>query len=147
MISEVADQFKLLQTLHMTIDKSLEGLSNEDWVRKPGESFNNIASVIDHVMLVEQKFLTAVAGHPADIDTQEPFQANAWDVAKIKEKWSKIIDDTKVVLETINEGMLEEPGLKLSIGELNKRQLLSYMLVHTAHHRGQIPLIKRLLTH
>ncbi len=145
MIKEVQDQFELLKAIHATVDKSLEGLSDEDWVRKPGEGFNTIASIIEHTMLVEQKFLTVVAGHPAEIDSQATFTAASWDVAKIKDKWSKILDDAKIVLEQINEATLDEPGMKAGIGDLNKRQVLSYLLVHTAHHRGQIPLLKRLL--
>ncbi len=145
MIKEVSDQLDLLQAIHASIDKSLEGLSDEDWVRKPGESFNSIASIINHAMLAEQRFLSVVVGHPADIDTQEPFHTQSFDVVKTKDKWAKLVGDARVVLESVNEVTLTEPGLKLGVGDLNKRQLLSYMLAHTAHHRGQIPLLKRLL--
>jgi uncharacterized damage-inducible protein DinB len=145
MVKEIEDQLHVLQILHTTIDKSLEGLADEDWVKKPGESFNNIASIIDHVMLVEQKFLSVIAGMQSEIDSQEPFHASSWDVSKIRSKWSKILADARVLLTNVSEDDLTDFGLKMNAGELNKRELLSYMVAHTAHHRGQIPLLKRML--
>jgi uncharacterized damage-inducible protein DinB len=145
MIKEIEDQLHILQMLHTTIDKALDGLSDEEWVKKPGESFNNIASIIDHVMLVEQKFMSIIAGLPSEIDSQEPFHASSWDVAKIKSKWAKILDDARVLLDNVSEDSLSDPGLNMSAGELNKREVLSYMIAHTAHHRGQLPLLKRML--
>ncbi len=145
MIKEVEDELNVLQLLHTSIDQLVEGLTDEDWAQKPGESFNNIASIIDHVMLVEQKFLSVIAGLPSEIDTQEPFHANSWDVPRIKAKWEKILDDAKLLLSKVSEDDLTDPGLTLRVGDLNKRQLLTYMIAHTAHHRGQLPLVKRLL--
>jgi uncharacterized damage-inducible protein DinB len=145
MLPEVRDQLNLLQSVHASIDKMLDGLSDEQWLKKPREDFNNIASVIEHVILVERKFLAALSGESVDIDVQAPFRANEWDVQRIRSEWRDSLAKAESVLDKLTEADLAAPGLKLGIGEVNKRQLLAYTIAHTAHHRGQIPLIKKLL--
>jgi uncharacterized damage-inducible protein DinB len=145
MIPEVQDQYQLLVSVHRSVDKMVADLSDEQWLKKPAENFNNIASVVEHVVLVERKFLAALAGTSADMDVQAPFRASHWDVASIKRQWQENLQIAEETLSKLTEQDLTAPGLKLGIGELNKRQLLSYMIAHTVHHRGQIPLIKKLL--
>lgn len=145
MIQEVQDQYELLVKLHGTVDKMLEGLSDEAWSTKPLENMNSVASVMDHVLLVEKKFLGFLTGQKLDIDTQAPFKTDQWNVVAIREEWAKSLDAAQTALERVKEEDLTQEGAALGVGTLNKRQLLSYMIAHTAHHRGQIPIIKKLL--
>ncbi|MCL6452619.1 MAG: DinB family protein [Alicyclobacillus sp.] len=145
MLPELEDEYKLLERIHDSIDKMLEGLTDEQLLRKPLPNFNNIASVLDHTARVERRFFSAVAGDPVDTKSQEPFQVDEWDLGAIRAAWADALAYARQVLEGVEEGELEQPGLKLGIGDLNKRQLVTYAIAHTAHHRGQIPLIRKLL--
>ncbi|GGJ07847.1 hypothetical protein GCM10010885_16220 [Alicyclobacillus cellulosilyticus] len=145
MIKEVADLFQLLKNVHATVDKMLEGLSDEDWVKKPRPDFNNIASIIEHTALVERRFFAQVKGETPDIDAGAPFKATSWDVPKIKALWAESLEYARSVLEGLTEADLDQFGAKLGVGEVNKRQLIAYAIAHTTHHRGQIPLVKKLL--
>lgn len=144
MIKEVADQFALLKLIHVTMDKMVEGLSDEEWTAKKGPEFNSVAAVFDHVLLVESKFLSGLTGTPDDTNTQTPFKEGPSDLTDIRSRWAASLEKAEHALQSLTESDLDAPGLKLGVGELNKRQLVSYMIAHTAHHRGQIPIIKKL---
>ncbi|MCL6625338.1 DinB family protein [Alicyclobacillus shizuokensis] len=145
MIQEVSDLYNLLSAVHGTIDQMLEGLTDEQWLKKPLPNFNNIASIIHHMALVERKFFSAVAGENLQIDVGEPFKQTNWNLDDIRQAWAESLPYAARVFSDLKEPELSEPGLKLAVGELNKRQLISYAIAHTAHHRGQIPLVKKLL--
>lgn len=145
MIQEAADLFELLKAMHTSIDKMVEDVQGDQWLTKPLPNFNNVASVIDHITRVERKFFSAIAGEALDIDTGAPFRDADLNVEQIRHAWAESIAYAEQALSGIRQEELSEPGLKLGIGELNKRQLISYAIAHTAHHRGQIPLIKKLL--
>ncbi|MCL6517348.1 DinB family protein [Alicyclobacillus sp.] len=145
MIPEVADLFSLWKMVHASVDKMIADLTDEQLTKKP-EGNNSIAAVLEHTALVERKFLSALAGEVQNIDTQAPFKASSWDVAKIKADWNDVVSYGESVLSKLTAEQLSEFGLKLGVGEVNKRQLLVYMISHTTHHRGQIPILKRLVT-
>ncbi|WP_067624829.1 DinB family protein [Alicyclobacillus acidiphilus] len=145
MVKEVADLYQLLESVHTSIDKMLDGLSDEDWIKKPRPDFNNIASIIEHTALVERRFFTQLQGETPDIDAGRPFKADSWDVAKVKALWAESLDYARAALEGLTESDLDQFAAKLGVGEVNKRQLIAYAIAHTAHHRGQIPLVKKLL--
>ncbi|WP_029421256.1 DinB family protein [Alicyclobacillus macrosporangiidus] len=144
MIPEVADLFSLWKLVHASVDKMIADLTDEQLTKKP-EGNNAIAAVLEHTALVERKFLSALAGQVEDIDVQAPFKASSWDAAKAKGLWNDVLSYGEQVLSGLTAEQLSQPGLKLGVGELNKRQLLAYMIGHTAHHRGQIPILKRLI--
>lgn len=145
MLTEVKDHFEVLTKAHQSIDKMLENLTAEQWSARPQGTFNSIASVVDHVCRVEHKFMSAVSGQSIDIDTQLPFKEATWDVASIQSTWANMLPEWEGVLEQVTADDLERDGLKLGIGTLNRRQLIVYGMGHTLHHRGQIPLLLKLL--
>ncbi len=145
MIKEVTDQLEVLTMVHRSVDKMLEGLTNEQWLFRQNDKWNNIAAVIDHVTRVEKKLIAAVGGKTLDIDAWQPFKENFWDVKKIKEAWSSSSAESKSVLDTLSESALDLPGLTLGGGALNRRQLLTFTISHTTHHRGQISLILKMM--
>ncbi len=145
MVPEVADLYALLQSVHESVDQMVQDLTDEQWLTKPLPNFNNVASVIDHITRVEKKFFSGLAGESLDIDTQAPFKAESWDLNAIRHDWSASLPYAAQVLENVKEEELSQLGLRLRVGELNKRQLIAYAIAHAAHHRGQIPLIKKLL--
>ncbi|MDP9727114.1 DinB family protein [Alicyclobacillus tolerans] len=145
MLKEVEDQYQVLTMVHQSIDQMLEGLHQDDWQKCPKAGFNSIVSILDHVILVEKKFFSAVSGNPMDMDTQLPFKVDHWDVSAVQQAWSEILPYAQSVLEPLNASDLEKPGLNLRVGQLNRRQLITYAIGHTTHHRGQIPLLLKLL--
>lgn len=146
MVPEVADLFELLKTVHESVDKMVADLTDEEWLTKPLPNFNNVASVIDHINRVEKKFFSQFTDEPLDIDTQVPFKADSWDLNVIRNDWSASLPYAAKALENVREDELSQLGLRLRVGELNKRQLIAYAIAHTTHHRGQIPLITKLLS-
>ncbi len=142
---EVAEIFFVLKAVHESVDKMLEGLTDEEWLTKPADNFNNVASIIEHVTQVERRFMSALAGTAEAIDSGATFRATSWDVAKIKGEWANSLPYAKSQLEQVSAEDLEKPGLKLGVGDLNRRQLITYAIGHLTHHRGQIPLVKKLL--
>jgi len=144
MIKEVADLFELLTAIHHTIDQNINTLSDEEWLQKPQDNFNNIASIVDHMTRVEDKFMSILSGNVKEVDTQGPFKSTSWDVASIRQQWSESLANAKFVLDQLRVEDLDQHAAKLGIGELNKRQLISYTIAHTAHHRGQLPLVRKL---
>lgn len=145
MIREVADEYQILRAVHASIDKMLEGLSDEQWVTKPLPNFNAIAAVMDHVVRVEKRFMSAIAGEEIDTKSMEPFAVDHWDVSAIRDAWAASLPYAEQVLATVTESDLIKTGLKLGVGEMNRRQLLTYAIAHATHHRGQIPLLRKLL--
>lgn len=145
MITEVRDAYVVLESVHRSIDKMLEGLTDQQLLEKPFENMNNIASIVEHTTLVEKRFLSSLAGDVQTIDSQKPFQTSTWDVSAIKQQWEDVLRYAKEVFEKLEQSDMEQPGLKLGIGELNKRQLMLYTIAHTTHHRGQIPIVKKFL--
>lgn len=145
MIAEARDAYAILESVHRSIDKMLEGVTDQQLLEKPFENMNNIASILEHTTLVEQRFLSSLAGDVQTIDSQKPFQASSWDVTSIKQQWEDVLRYAKDVFEKLKQDDMEQPGLKLGVGELNKRQLMVYTIAHTTHHRGQIPIVKKFL--
>jgi uncharacterized damage-inducible protein DinB len=145
MIKELSDQFDVLTMVHRSIDQMVDGLTDDQWLFRPNDKWNNIAAVIDHVTRVEKRFFAAIGGKTLDIDAGQPFKENQWNVQHIKEAWKNTLDEHKAILETVKESDLDQPGLTLRVGALNRRQLLTYAISHTTHHRGQIPLILKLM--
>lgn len=144
MIKEVADLFELLTAIHHTIDQNINTLGDEEWLQKPQDNFNNIASIVDHMTRVEDKFMSILSGNVKEVDTQGPFKSTSWDVTSIRQQWSESLANAKFVLDQLRVEDLDQHAAKLGIGELNKRQLISYTIAHTAHHRGQLPLVRKL---
>lgn len=144
MLKEVSDYFEVLSMVHSSIDKMLDGLTVEQWLQRPSDGFNNVASILDHMIRVEKKFFSAVAGQSLELDTQEPFKAGQWDVAAIQKDWAASLPLIRDALEGLSQDDLDLPGLSLRVGELNKRQLIVYAIGHTTHHRGQIPLVLKM---
>ncbi|SFU54187.1 DinB family protein [Alicyclobacillus macrosporangiidus] len=144
MLPEVADLLSLWKSVRASMDKMIADLTDEQLTRKP-ENNNAIAAVLEHTALVERKFLSALSGQVEDIDVQAPYEASSWDAAKVKALWNDVLAYGEQVLSGLTAEQLTQPGLKLGVGELNKRQLIAYMIAHTAHHRGQIPILKRLI--
>ena len=145
MLKEAEDVLAVLRAVHGSVDTMLADVEDADWTRRPAPGFNAIAPVVEHMALVERRFLSAVAGRPEAIDTQAPFKAEHWDVAAVKREWQAALEFSAAAVAGLREGDLDAPGLKLGIGELNRRQLLAYAIGHATHHRGQLPLLKRLL--
>ncbi len=141
MIAEAADYFALLKSIHQSIDDMTAPLTEEQWLRRPQENFNNVASIIDHVTRVEKRFMAAIAGETMDTDAGAPFRATAWNVAEIRQAWRDVLLYSETALDKLTDADLVKPGLTLRIGELNCRQLIVYTIAHTTHHRGQIPLV------
>nr|WP_230088086.1 DinB family protein [Alicyclobacillus mali (ex Roth et al. 2021)] len=139
------DLHDLYAKVHATIHQMVDGLTDDQWVKKPADNFNNIASILQHTLLVERRFFAQLKGEAADIDARAPFVATSWDVAKIKEMWAENERLARDAFEHLTAEELDQPGAKLGVGEVNKRQLAAYAIAHTAHHRGQIPLVKKLL--
>jgi uncharacterized damage-inducible protein DinB len=145
MLKEISDHFEVLTWVHNSIDKMVEGLTQEQWLHRPNGTFNNVASIIDHVTRVEKKFMSAISGQTLDIDTQAPFKESNWDVSAVHQAWANTLLYSHSVFENLTESDFEKPGLSLRIGELNRRQLIVYTIAHTTHHRGQIPLVIKLI--
>jgi uncharacterized damage-inducible protein DinB len=56
-----------------------------------------------------------------------------------------VLHKSKKVLENVSEKQLEEE-IDLGIGtEFNKRQIIIMTISHLTHHRGQIPLVKKII--
>jgi len=140
-IAEATDYFALLKSIHGSIDDLTDSLTEEEWLRRPQDNFNNIASIIDHVTRVEKRFMAAIAGETIDTDAGAPFKATHWNVAAIRQAWRDVLAYSESVLDQLTEADLVKPGLTLRIGDLNRRQLIVYTIAHTTHHRGQIPLV------
>jgi len=145
MKTEIEDMYKLLVATHESIDKMVADLSDPQWTQKPREDFNNVAAVLQHVTMVEERFLAILDGKEAAPSTVNPFAADHWDVPAIRAAFAAVPVHAREVLERLDPDTLEQHAVRLGIGELNRRQLLAYMIAHTTHHRGQIPLIKKLL--
>lgn len=145
MLKEVSDQFEVLSLVHSSIDNMIGDLSDEQWVLQPRDNLNNIASIVHHIILVEKKFMSAISGAPLDIDTGAPFKDPHLDVAAIRKAWANSLSQSRAVLDGLSDADLDKPGLSLRIGDLNKRQLITYTVGHTTHHRGQVPLILKMI--
>ncbi len=145
MIQEVSDLYALLTAVHESIDNMLNDLTDGQWLKKPLPNFNNVASVVDHITRVEKKFLSGIEGALLETNPGEPFKVEQWDLFAIRQAWAASLPYAGQVLTKVTLEDLTDQGMKLGIGELNKRQLISYTIAHATHHRGQIPLIKKLL--
>lgn len=145
MLKEVADQFEILRFVHSSIESMLEGLSEEQWLTKPTDEFNNVASIVDHVARVERKFLSALTGEMEQIEAMETLKASSWDVAAIRKAFAEVIPYAESVLSKLTAEDMDAYALKLRAMELNKRQLLTFTITHSTHHRGQIPLVLKLI--
>lgn len=145
MNQEVKDLLGLLTAVHESIDKMVEDLSDAEWLAKPRADFNNVASVLEHIALVEHRFLTVLDGKSPEATSRNPFTADSWDVAAIRQSFAAALPYAKDVLERMDVSTLDTHAIKLGIGDVDRRQLLAYTIAHTTHHRGQIPLIKKLI--
>lgn len=146
MIREVEAQFQLYQNVHKSIDGLIQGLTEEDLAKKPGDGYNNIISLIAHLTLTEKRFLAGLSGGDPNIDIMSPFHVSEWDVPQILRDWQQVAQETEHVLTALTERDMDETGITMRSGDvLTKRQVITYIMIHSAHHRGQIPLIKRML--
>lgn len=144
-IKEAADQVALLRAVHSGFDQLVENLPDGDWTVKPGPEFNSVAAIVEHVALVERRFASLLADSPEDVDAGSPFRAAEWDVAAVRQAFADGVQRVEEACSNLSADDMEQPGAKLRLGELNKRQLLSYLIAHTDHHRGQIPIVLKLL--
>ncbi|MBX5435633.1 MAG: DinB family protein [Alicyclobacillaceae bacterium] len=146
MLKEVSDQLEMLKSIHGQIDGMLNGLSEEQWIKKPAPGINNVASIIEHLALTEHRFWSVLRGQPEDIDTQSTFQATSWDVGRIRQLWADSLKAAESAFASLTEADLDQTALTTRAGAvLNKRQLIALAIAHAGHHRGQLPLIQKLL--
>ncbi|PWI57897.1 DinB family protein [Sulfoacidibacillus thermotolerans] len=144
MDKEMSDLLVLYKAVHASVDQMVEGLSEQEWLQKPLPNMNNVASIIEHITLVEQRFLGFLTGKPENIDTGAPFKTDSWNVEKIKMGYSAVAQQVERALNSLTSEELDQHAAKLGIGDVNKRQLVAYLIAHTTHHRGQIPIVKKL---
>ena len=145
MLKEVEDLLGVLQGVHRSIDAMVGEMTDDEWLRKPAPNMNNVASIMEHIVLVERRFLSVLADDPQTIDSQATFKADTWDVASIRRQWAESLSLAESSVARLTPSDMDAPALKLGIGEVDKRQLLVYVSGHTAHHRGQIPIVKKML--
>ncbi|MCY0876805.1 MAG: DinB family protein, partial [Firmicutes bacterium] len=88
MTSELRDLGQLWSAVHESVEKMVEDLSDAEWLRKPRADFNNVASVLEHVTMVERRFLTVLDGKTPEPSTRNPFQADHWDVVAIRKAYA-----------------------------------------------------------
>jgi len=145
MLKEVADLYQLLEVTHLSVERLLEDVTDEEFGKSP-QGMNSLASIIDHCTLVERKFMQVVSGESSNLDTQAPFKAPSRDAATVRQDFADVLMYSKDVLSKLKDSsVLDTFGLKLGGNEIDKRQLIVYAITHNTHHRGQIPLVKRLL--
>ncbi len=144
MNEELSDMLSLYQAMHSSVDQMIEPLSDQEWLSKPFPTMNNVAAIVEHITLVERKFLGVLGGQPDQVDAGAPFKATSWDVSAIKENYAKVATRAEEIMIKLSPEELDQHAAKLGIGNLNKRQLVVYLIAHTAHHRGQIPIVKKL---
>lgn len=145
MQQELSDMYQLVEATHTTFDSLVEDLSAEEWVTKPRPDFNCVAAVLHHVDIVEKRFLSILDGQTPESSSYDPFTAESWDTEKIRQSFHANLQYAEQVLTRLDPATLTQQAAELRIGKLNRRQLLAYLIAHTTHHRGQIPLIKKLL--
>ncbi|MCL6549200.1 MAG: DinB family protein [Alicyclobacillus sp.] len=146
MLKELSDQLDMLKSIHGQIDGMLQDLTDEQWVKKPAPGVNNIASILEHLALTERRFWSILRGQPEDIDTQGTFQQTSWDVNRIRELWAQSLQGAEAAFAGLTESDLEQTAFTTRTGMvLNKRQLIAMAIAHAGHHRGQIPIIKKLI--
>lgn len=145
MFKEAQDFYQLLSIVHQSVDKLVVDLSDEEWVNRPGEGFNTIAGLIEHMARVEEKFFSALTGTVKSMDVMEPLKKDSWDVAAIKTQWAALLEQAESVLSQVKPEQLDNKALTIGVGDLTGRQTIAYAIAHTTHHRGQIPLLKRLI--
>jgi uncharacterized damage-inducible protein DinB len=146
MLKEVSDYFDLLEYVHNSINKMIEGLSDKQWLEVDRHNnINNIASIIEHITVVEEKFMQLINGDQINELPNQSFKKKEWNIEEIKLNWNKVLYKSKNVLENVSEEQLEEE-IDLGIGTvLNKRQIIIMTISHLTHHRGQIPLVKKII--
>lgn len=145
MIKEIEDYYGVLQYVHKSIDDMLHDLTADEWVYTR-EKFNNIASIVDHITAVETGFMKVLAGNPIEKMPVESFKNSEWDIHDIKTNWSEALLFSKEVLTGLTKENLEEL-VDLGLGmDMSKRQLIIFTISHLTHHRGQIPLIKKVIS-
>ncbi|AQQ55539.1 DinB family protein [Planococcus lenghuensis] len=145
MIKEIADYYGVLQYVHKSIDSMLNDLTAVQWVDTRGE-FNNIASIVDHITAVETGFMKILAGESIEKMPAESFRNSEWNIQHLKTNWNEALLFSKEVLTGLTKENLEEK-VDLGLGmDMSKRQLIIFTISHLTHHRGQIPLIKKVLS-
>jgi uncharacterized damage-inducible protein DinB len=146
MLKEVSDYFDLLEYVHNSINKMIEGLSDKQWLEVDRHNnINNIASIIEHITVVEEKFMQLINGDQIDELPNQSFKKKEWNIEEIKLNWNKVLYKSKKVLENVSKEQLEEE-IDLGIGTVfNKRQIIIMTISHLTHHRGQIPLVKKII--
>ena len=145
MIQEIDDYYGVLQYVHKSIDDMLHDLTADQWVDTRGE-FNNIASIVDHITAVETGFMKILAGESIEKMPAESFKKSEWNILHLKTNWNEALLFSKEVLAGLTEKNLEEI-VDLGLGmDMSKRQLIIFTISHLTHHRGQIPLIKKMIS-
>ncbi len=142
-MSKIAsDLIAAFRANHKTVKDLVADMEDSQWVKKPGSNINNIASIIEHVALVEQKVIAVIAGDKIDVNPGAPFAQTSWNVHKIKMQLDEVLDYAVTTLGSLTDGSLTEVP---SGGKRTRLELAVNVIAHTAHHRGQIPIIKKLI--
>jgi uncharacterized damage-inducible protein DinB len=137
------------------VKKNIEGLSEEEWVRRPGGSGNHVLWIVGHVALSRCIVLSRLGddwskpwlslfgrGLPCDDSVAYPTPEEA------TQAWNESTAHLKAAMESASEELLATPaneGPPSADGKVSG--VVNFMAYHETYHVGQLAYVRSLLGH
>jgi uncharacterized damage-inducible protein DinB len=162
---EVGRVFASLQQVRLGTILMMEGLDSAQLAWSPGPGANSIGTLATHIAESEAFWIVeTIGGHPLPETRRELYRMEAYGDPRASQAppapnhfflgiLSDLRVETKEVLMSLDDADLEgkrvwrnpsgSPGNSLEV--FTVRWILDHVLVHEAHHQGQMALMRRLL--
>ena len=135
-----SDEVKLIMKYNdFVLNKNLEGISQEDSLKRPDDKVNIINWVVGHIVTSRDDLLEDVSGkrHLQDEYSkyygrgkQLPDNDSALDIETIKKDYTRLTDEITKVLDE---------------GDDEKDQRVAFFMFHESYHAGQLGVLRKLL--
>jgi uncharacterized damage-inducible protein DinB len=135
--------------------KAIDGLSEEQWQQRPGESSSCALWIVGHIVWARSRALQFIGytwtqpwlnlfargSKPADAD-QYP------SAAELLDAWEDLCTSLPAALEEVHEDVLSKPVQQPSPSfDGTVGGMISFLAMHESYHVGQVVYLRRLLGH
>lgn len=134
-----------LDGLHRSVINMVEGLTERQINYRPIETPNTIGILAHHIADAERWLIGKhFGGQAVDHQHDDAFRRTNTTPDEVLENLRDSFANSMRILRNTDAAALSEPGVRFGDNQLTKHQTLIQAMVHLAHHRGYMAMLKRL---
>lgn len=144
--NELEAMIAMLEGLHRSLLSMVEGLGNDALNFRFIYTPNTIAMLALHIADTERWLIGKyIGGQEVEHDHDSAFRQTAISNRELMSEMRDAFTNSIEILRKTDPESMEEPGVRFGGGsQLTRQQTVHQAMIHLAHHRGYIAMLKRL---